>query len=254
MNQEFGAQPEGQAEWHEPTNEVKEEEKEGAMGKISHLLQKLPGGKFLLPSAAIISLWGGSIEESRADAKDWLRYKNGVEMTMPYVAADVFKAGVTRKADGSYNYIVEDEEKFNQASSTKMGDLIYQSNEDISLPSNPEKFIKADLADFKNELGKNCKDKKLVSTLGNEMDKFANEVFPQGLGKDGYVNVGDRPTKIQFAELQAAELEVSEHMAKTQKEIYTIKDKSRVSVTGIVLTEYYDLIKKAAVLNMARDN
>lgn len=259
MNQEFESPSQEESEWQAPTSE-KEKDEFGAMAKIVQFLQKLPGGKFLLPMSTIISMWGGSIKESGADAREYLKYKNGVTMIMPIVLAHEFGAGVKRNPDGSY--VVESKEKL-PAGDTLIGDLIYQSGQEINLPPNPEEVIKEDLADFKKELGQTCKDKKLANVLEGKVNGFAREIFPNGYNDKGYLNVERLDNSglvkktalpVQWAKFQEVELVVSEHMGAIREQIYhSIKDSSRAKVTDIVLREHGDLVEKAALFNMARD-
>ncbi|MFA6492529.1 MAG: hypothetical protein WCV58_00030 [Patescibacteria group bacterium] len=260
MNKEFGGPSEEESNWQEQTDKVLEEEnKLGIMGRLAEYLQKMPGGKFLLPSAIMLSMLGGSVQEAEAGAREYLSYENGVKMTSPLVLASEFQAGVIRKSEGSY--IIEDKERLPEAD-TLVGDLIYRSGQELNLPQDTEKFIKDDLSNYKKELSGACGDQKLITALEAEMGDFAQETFPSGYNKEGYVTVerlnslGEvekKPINAQWAKFREVELEVSEHFKKIQGKIYSsLKGESRAKVTDIVLRQHGDLVEKAALCNMAR--
>lgn len=261
MNIESGISQGEDREWQAPTNELKKDESEfGAMAGLAKFFQKMPGGKYLLPSVAMLSMLGDGIKEASADAKDYLRYKEGVRMMTPVVLANEFRAGVSRKADGSY--IVDSKEKLPQANDL-LGDLVYRSGREIILPQDTEKTIQDDLAAFKKELRQVCKDQKLTASLENGIQNFATETFPNGFDQDGFITVqrpnesGEGQTtkvKAQWATFNEAQVAISGPMATAREQIYgSLKDNNaRAKVTNATLSEYCDLIEDAALFNLAR--
>lgn len=261
MGIESGQLNEQKAGWQAPeTGEPKSESEFKAMSGLARFLQKMPGGKYLLPAAAMATMLGGVKEASANPAQEYLRVKEGMKMPVSIALACEFQAGITRQVDG--NYVVEKM----PPDSTLLGDFVYnrsdRSGQEIILPQDPEKAIQADLSQFKKELEQVCRDQQLTLDLGGEVEKFAHETFPNGFSKDGFITVEQyndggqvekKEVKAQWATFGQARAAIVEHMIPVQEKVsHSIKDNSSTKVTQLTLRELCQLVDEAATFNLAR--
>lgn len=227
------------------------------MERISTYLQKLPGGKYILPAIAISQMVSGGIAQGaeKNAARDKLAYKDYIEQILPLSIAGAFRSGVEIQPDGN---VIIDKTKF-PSTNDKNGDIWYSNQfSGRFFKQDMVKTIEADNAKFIKEITAICGDHKdLAKTILTQYDTMVKKTWPEGLNGNAMIHVnreGNDYVPAHYAtygeDLNAAYEPIKNALDSIIHE--GLDNDTRAKLTTNMLYQSGDIISEAVESNMRR--
>ncbi|AKM82325.1 TPA: hypothetical protein DD449_04495 [Candidatus Berkelbacteria bacterium] len=201
------------------------------MERFANFAVKFPGGKFLIPAAALMGMMVSQPAQSKElGAREFLKIQGGIRMALPAEAAAAFHIGGAKRTPEG---IVANSDRDVLDLNMKLGDVYHQTNrfEGEYIGKDTDETIRADEKKFNEKIYEICgeDDKHTAHFIQNRLQAIRKDQWPDGKGDHARI-----VREVQAPTSDGSSTTVKEPIPIAWATIGDVNEKVREDLTGMI--------------------